>query len=146
MSPASTPASFSAASIARSIRASTSMPSWRPKGVCAQPTIQPVMTRSSLMSPSSLSSGWAQAFQKPHRLAQRRLQKLILAHHHMAAQARRLGPAPHLAPVEGRPSAAASDPTRADIAPGLQLDQYNIRVVAPPDPALPRDVVDPLRP
>src|SRR5690348_10311768 len=114
ISAASTPASASAASITCSIRASTSLPSCLPKGVWAQPTMHPLMIP--LLS--------IQAFGEAHRLPDGFADKFVLAHHELATQDRCLGPALHLAPIEGRPAAAAGDPFVADDTPRLQIHQH----------------------
>src|SRR5689334_23406548 len=120
ISAASTPASASAASITCSIRASTSLPSCLPKGVWAQPTMHPLMI--SLLS--------IQALGEAHRLPDGLADQLVLAHHELAAQDGCLGPALHLAPVEGCPAAAAGDPFVADDPARFQIHQHQIGVIA----------------
>src|SRR5262249_21818986 len=135
ISAASTPASASAASITCSIRASTSLPSCLPNGEWAQPTMQPVMI--SLLSMKALG--------EVHRLADWFTDQLVIAHYELAAQDGRLRPSLDLAPVEGRPAAAAGNPVIADHALRLEIDQHQIGVIAHRDPALAGDVVDTLR-
>src|SRR5579871_2912685 len=148
MSDASTPASSRAAPVTLPIRASTSRPSCLPKGVWAQPTMQPVMTWCSAKIRSYQTwdaSDRRQAFAETNGLAQWRAQKLVVPHDDMAADDGRLGPAGHLAALEGRPGGTRRHPAALDPVLRLEVDQGQVCVIAGGDAPLAGNVVDPGR-
>src|SRR5688572_17822897 len=128
-----TPACFSAEAPASTIMLSMSLSACLPNGRCDQPMIEvPVIALVLLL----------QRLLEPHRLAERRADQLIVAHHDAAAHDGRLGPASHVHAVERRPAALVLHHRVGDGALGLQVHHREIRIVAKGNAALARYVVD----